>query len=162
LGKRVKIVASHSGETSLNTPKKLQIAVLEDDPRRLLQLQSASTRDLTDYEFHRFCDANEMIRWLHHNLAVVNLLSLDCDLDSTQLAGVDCGSGEDVVDFLNSQRLRIPVIIHSSNALRAPAMHLNLATSGFQVVLSPFTNPEQWSSDIRRLLQRGPAYLKED
>ncbi len=139
----------------MNIPKKPQIAVLEDDPRRLHQLQCVSTRALTDHEFHWFCDANEMIRWLHHNLSAVNLLSLDCDLDSTVLAGVDCGSGQDVVDFLNSQQLRIPVIIHSSNALRAPAMHLNLALSGFPVVLSPFTDSEQWSSDIRRLLPRG-------
>lgn len=76
------------------------IAVLEDDARRIAQMQFASASLLGEHEIQFFTDAHEMKNWLSSNLDRVQLLSLDCDLDATALSGVECGSGEDVTAFL--------------------------------------------------------------
>ena len=80
--------------------------------------------DTNSYERKMFVSATELIAWLKNNLDRVALLSLDRDLDSTALNDDQCGNGEDVIAFLLTQSKRCPVIIHSSNALRAPAMHM--------------------------------------
>lgn len=137
------------------------LAVLEDDARRIVQTQSASASVLAECELKFFTDANEMKSWLPSNLDQVQLLSLDCDLDATALAGVECGSGEDVIDFLVQRLPKCPIIIHSSNALRAPAMHMQLAFAGCAAVrLCPFSDGERWVRDVRTFLEAG--HLAED
>lgn len=129
------------------------IAVLEDDARRIAQMQSASASLLGECEFQFFTDAHEMTRWLLPNLDRVQILSLDCDLDATALSGVECGSGEDVTAFLVQRQPKCAIVIHSSNALRAPAMHMELALAGCSaVLLCPFRDGEQWGTDIRKVL----------
>lgn len=106
------------------------------------------------YERKMFESAARMIAWLRTNLEHVSLISLDRDLDSTLQHDGDCGTGEDVVAFLLAQSKRCPIIIHSSNALRAPAMHMELAMGGFENVrLCPFTSADQWATDIMAALQ---------
>lgn len=131
------------------------IAVLEDDARRLSVMRKVAVTALMDCEFTWFDDANEMVKWLAENPGGYDLLSLDCDLDATIAAGEDCGTGEDVTAFLAKQVSSCAVIIHSSNALRAPAMHLQLALAGFQKLwLCPFRDGAQWTTDIQRALQK--------
>lgn len=129
------------------------IAVLEDDPRRITAMRNASFG--TDrYERKMFVSATELITWLESNLERVALLSLDRDLDATAVHDERCGNGEDVTTFLLTQSKRCPIIIHSSNALRAPAMHMELAMAGFERVhLRPFRDADQWADDIKAALE---------
>ncbi len=131
------------------------IAVLEDDPRRFTAIRSAAAGELADCEIQLFSDAREMEQWLSLNLKRLQLLSLDCDLDSTAMIDGDCGSGEDITRFLASKSPKCPILIHSSNALRAPAMHMELVLAGCdRVVLCPFRDAEQWAADVRKALSQ--------
>ena len=106
------------------------------------------------YERKMFVSATELIAWLECNLERVALLSLDRDLDSTVVHDDQCGNGEDVAAFLTTQSTRCPIIIHSSNAMRAPAMHMELAMAGFDnVYLRPFRDADQWAADVKAALE---------
>lgn len=110
------------------------------------------------YERKMFASATELITWLESNLERVALLSLDRDLDSTAVHDDKCGTGEDVTAFLLTQSKRCPVIIHSSNVLRAPAMHMELAMAGIEnVYLRPFRDAGQWAADVIDALERAGA-----
>ncbi|MFO0913643.1 MAG: hypothetical protein U0795_11850 [Pirellulales bacterium] len=58
------------------------------------------------------------------------------------------GSGDDVTAFLARTRPVCPVLIHSSKAMRAPAMHMELAMAGYRVRLCPFQGAASWASDV--------------
>lgn len=95
-----------------------------------------------------------MIDWLDRNVDQADVLSLDCDLDSFAPHVPDCGSGEDVTAYLVTKSAKYPVVIHSSNAQRAPAMHMELSLAGFdRVYLCPFQSQQQWTADILSALQ---------
>ena len=129
------------------------IAVLEDDPRRITAMRNAPLA-ADRYERKIFSSAPELITWLKSNLDGVALLSLDRDLDSTAVRDDGCGNGEDVTAYLLTQPNRFPIIIHSSNALRAPAMHMELAMAGFgSVYLRPFHDADQWAADVLTALE---------
>jgi len=111
---------------------------------------------LAEYELCFFDDAHEMTKWLSSNLNRVSLLSLDCDLDASAIAGAECGSGENVTAFLAQHIPKFPIIIHSSNALRAPAMHMQLVFAGCpNVMLCPFFDGRQWGEDVYKALSTG-------
>ena len=135
------------------------IAVLEDDARRIAAIRVAGRTGFPEHRIRIFASAREMIGWLSDGGEDVVLLSLDCDLDATALRDHTCGSGEDVAEFVASRISDCPVLIHSSNAMRAPAMHLRLAAAGCRRVrLCPFRDAEQWASDVRtELAADGPA-----
>jgi hypothetical protein len=129
------------------------IAVLEDDQRRITAIRAAGQTQLTDHDIRIFVSAREMIAWLSGEPQDVRLISLDCDLDSTALHDDTCGSGEDVTAFLACNIPECAVLIHSSNAMRAPAMHMELAMAGCRrVVLCPFQDSDSWATDVRRQL----------
>jgi hypothetical protein len=132
------------------------IAVLEDDPRRIAAMRTAARTHLVDYDVRIFVSAREMIDWLADGAQDVRLISLDCDLDSAA-RGVDtCGSGEDVTEYLVCNLPDCPVLIHSSNAMRAPAMHLELVLAGCKRVhLCPFQDSNSWATDVRAQLAAG-------
>ena len=118
-------------------------------------MKSATTVQ-AEFELCFFNDAYEMTKWLSSNLNSVSLLSLDCDLDATAITGVECGSGENVSAFLAQHIPKFPIIIHSSNALRAPAMHMELALAGCPtVMLYPFFDGKQWGEDVCKALNTG-------
>lgn len=126
-----------------------RILALEDDARRIGAFRSVVRSVLRGFELLVFVDAPEMINWLSINLNASDILSLDRDLDATSVTDRNCGTGEDVTDFLIQQSIRPPIVIHSSNGLRAPAMHLELAMAGFQIVLlCPFRGEKEWADDI--------------
>jgi hypothetical protein len=129
------------------------IAVLEDDPRRVTAIRAAARSRLAEYDVRIFTAAPEMVSWLKMHADDVRAISLDCDLDSTAIVDDRCGSGEDVAAFLVSNPPNCPVLIHSSNAMRAPAMHMELALTGCpKVVLCPFRGSDEWASEIRAAL----------
>ncbi len=127
-----------------------KIVILEDDARRSSAFREAA-KELQNIEVLIFDSAHIICDWLTRHLAEVCLISLDCDLDSTNHLDDSCGSGEDVVEFLTKQTIRVPVIIHSSNAMRGPAMHLELTMAGFpDVHVAPFRDGSQWLADIAK------------
>lgn len=129
------------------------IAVLEDDPRRISAIQAAARQCFSGYELHIFISARKMIAWLEDAPRDIRLLSLDCDLDSTTIDDVDCGSGEDVTAYLAANLPDCPILIHSSNAMRAPAMHMELLMAGCnRVRLCPFRDSGSWLTDVRSQL----------
>ncbi len=129
------------------------IAVLEDDQRRIDAMRAAASVVLVDFLFIRFCVAGELLGWLNRPWTEVAVLSLDCDLDSMVVSGQDSGSGEEVVAELCRMPITFPVIIHSSNAFRAPAMHLELAVAGWSCVrLSPYRDGMAWAKEVRQLI----------
>jgi CheY-like chemotaxis protein len=129
------------------------IAVLEDDQRRISAMREAVRADFSEFDLRIFVSAPEMIEWLTVHLPDVLLISLDRDLDASAVVDAGCGSGEDVTAYLVRNMPSCPVLIHSSNAMRAPAMHMELAMAGCQqVVLCPFQDSEQWAADIHAAL----------
>lgn len=129
------------------------IAVLEDDERRIVAIRNSGRAKLRGYELRIFGSARDMVIWLSTRPDGVCLISLDCDLDATTTHDPSCGSGEDVTAFLASKAPSCPVLIHSSNAMRAPAMHMELALAGCQRVrLCPFQDADTWAEDVAALL----------
>lgn len=129
------------------------IAVLEDDQRRITAINAAGRERLVDFEIRVFASARRMVDWLSTQPSGIRLISLDCDLDATAVDDDTCGSGEDVTAFLVRRRLLCPVLIHSSNAMRAPAMHMELAMAGYRVRLCPFQDAASWAADVRTELE---------
>jgi len=126
------------------------IAVLEDDQRRISAIRDAGRTYLAGHEIRLFVSAREMIAWLSTRPRDVQVISLDCDLDSTAIEDDSCGSGEDVAKFLARSVPDCAVLIHSSNAMRAPAMHMELAMTGCRrVKLCPFQDSASWAADVR-------------
>ncbi len=132
------------------------IAVLEDDQRRITAIRAAGRTHFADHDIRIFLSARDMIAWLGSGTYDVRLISLDCDLDSTAFHDDTCGSGEDVTAFLACNIPDCAVLIHSSNAMRAPAMHMELAIAGCRrVILCPFQDSDSWAADVRAELATG-------
>lgn len=130
------------------------IAVLEDDPRRIALIHEAVRNSLHDFTLKVFYSAPKMIEWLSTNFNQVGLISLDYDLDSSISEDPSCGTGGDVAAYLEKSSFRTPVLIHSSNPLRGPAIHMQLFFSGFTTVrLAPFCDSATWARDVRSLLE---------
>lgn len=129
------------------------LAILEDDQRRITAIRDAARTFLCEYELRLFLSAHEMVKWLSTRPRELCLISLDCDLDATLAQDASCGSGEDVVALLIHTGQDYPVLIHSSNAMRAPSMHMELAMAGFlRIGLCPFRDGETWVKDVKSLL----------
>ncbi|MFO0979697.1 MAG: cyclic-phosphate processing receiver domain-containing protein [Planctomycetaceae bacterium] len=126
------------------------IAVLEDEQRRISAIRTAARQYFVGCELRIFVSAREMIAWLSTVPSDVCILSLDCDLDLSAVSDNQCGTGEDVTAYLASDRSDYSVLIHSSNAMRAPAMHMELILAGCRrVALCPFKDSDSWAADVR-------------
>ncbi len=134
--------------------KRKYLVVLEDDARRIRAMQSALQTAEIDFDVRWFDHAGDFCAWIQQNLEDTVGVSLDHDLDSIVGNVDEPGDGSDVVEWLVSQGIKLPVCIHSSNATAAPAMHLQLALAGWNdLVLAPFADAAQWIVDIRKLLK---------
>ncbi len=119
-------------------------------------MRAAVSSLLSDAEIRFFNSARRLEDWMVANGEDVALVSLDCDLDQSP-AGEDVGSGEDVTAFLAATLPMMPILIHSSNTMRAPAMHLDLTSRGCRrVLLCPFRDGNQWVADVQRALAALP------
>lgn len=132
------------------------IVVLEDDGRRIDEMRRVAAESLQAFDCIFFDNANELLSWLATHMSQTRLLSLDCDLDSTAAhSESDVGSGSDVADYLAGLPAFCPVLIHSSNAMRAPAMHMKLSFAGWPTVkLCPFTDAKSWLADVLNALEQ--------
>ena len=130
------------------------IAVLEDDAWRTTAMRAAAASLIADCDIRFFDNVRQMEEWLTANGEHVDLVSLDRDLDCGAVANEEMGSGEEIIPFLAVKLPNAPIVIHSSNPMRAPAMHLELTSRGCRrVLLCPFQSTEQWVADVRRALR---------
>ena len=113
-----------------------KIALLDDEPDRIVAMRSLLSRWLPKCEVIVFENAPEMIVWLKDNLNQVGLLSLDHDLGPCKLregSSFDPGIGRDVADFLASQSPQCHAILHTTNLFAAPGMKQVLSDAGWTV-----------------------------
>ena len=111
------------------------IAILEDNPQRLSEMNSCVTQLLPHARCIFFDNSYEMINWLRKGLRSVILISLDHDLALCNELGevVDNGNGRQVADYLATRRLKCPVIVHSSNEIGGTGMFFALKDAGWSV-----------------------------
>lgn len=134
------------------------IAVLEDDAWRTVAMRAAALSSIADCDIRFFDNVRQMEEWLAANGEHVDLVSLDCDLDCGVLANEELGSGEEITPFLAKKLPKLPIVIHSSNALRAPAMHMELTSRGcHRTWLCPFQDAKRWVEDVCRALGTKPV-----
>ena len=126
------------------------IIVLEDDSRRSNEMRRVIALNPLSVDVQFFDNAHKLRVWLTANIASVRAASLDYDLDTTSVReSADAGSGSDIADFLATLPPQFPILIHSSNAMRAPAMHMTLVLAGWNdVSLSPYTDAESWLAEL--------------
>ncbi|HOY66632.1 MAG TPA: hypothetical protein PLP29_07065 [Candidatus Ozemobacteraceae bacterium] len=97
-------------------------------------------------------DAFEAVAYLHSHRTMIQLLSLDHDLQPHETPcgnlGIACGCF--VVDFLNLLAPFCPVMIHTSNEVGALVMKQRLARHGWNViwVKSELLYPDDWIQTI--------------
>ena len=104
-------------------------------------------------------DCNSAIAWLRDNQSVLDLVSLDHDLDSVprgETPAIDHGCGRPVADFLATRPPTCPVIIHTSNAEAGDGMYHELRRANWPVVrVYPHDHHEwvktDWAATIRKL-----------
>jgi hypothetical protein len=115
-------------------------AILEDDAGRR-EAMSLHGKRLGELIF--FASAHSMIAWLREHLGECALISLDHDLVALE-SGEDPACGRYVVDFLVEQKVRCPVIVHTSNAIYAPSMTCQLERAGWRFERVPPFNDLEW------------------
>ena len=110
------------------------IAILEDDPGRAKAMLRAIATRLPFLKAVVLDNAPDTIDWLARNIASVAVLCLDHDLGPDRERNglrFDPGTGRDVVDYLATQKLSCPVVIHSSNSVGASGMVCALTDAGW-------------------------------
>lgn len=138
------------------------VAILEDDPNRIVEMRRCLVEILPEAESVFFQDARQMIDWLGLHLGNVILISLDHDLPLRDDDGrsIDCGTGRQVADYLAALPPTCPVIVHSSNQNCAPGMFFALKNGGWPVS-QVFPHDEQkwiasaWSERVRQYVREG-------
>ena len=142
----------------------LQIAILEDDPRRRLEMDRCLSERLPMYDALYFDMPSNMNRWLENNLANCVIVSLDHDLNRVtesldHLDNFVVGDGLDVARFLSKHSPTCPVILHSTNRVGRNAMQDALSQSGWETQnVDPYGDllwiGERWFPKIMELLRK--------
>jgi hypothetical protein len=140
------------------------IAILEDDDERVAAMRNRLEEYFSGYSPVFFDNAPDMIEWLRDHLPSTVLISLDHDLGPSRTCNGDVfdpGTGQDVVNYLATQKPSCPVIIHTANYLAAPGMELMLNESGWTCCrVVPVDNLEwignAWIHEIRWYLGNQP------
>jgi hypothetical protein len=132
------------------------IAILEDDPDRLVKMRDCISRLMPGAQQSYFDSASNMISWLSGHLGEIDLISLDHDLP---LEG-NHGTGRQVADYLATRSPVCPVIVHTSNEFFSPGMLQVLTDAGWPVFrVYPHGDLDWvnlgWADQIRRLIKRG-------
>lgn len=112
------------------------IAILDDDDRRGEMMRKEISQGFPGADCIIFNNAPSMIAWLKDSLEKVVLMSLDHDLGpNSERDGktFDPGTGRDVVNFLITQKVSFPVIIHTTNHLGGDGMRYALEDAGWTV-----------------------------
>jgi ADP-ribosylglycohydrolase len=144
--------------------KRSSIIVLEDNPDRLREFESAVTQLGPSYRLRSWRDANRMIAECHDALADAALISLDHDLNKEYDHSPDPGDGVDVAGFLARLPQICPVILHTSNADRVWSMHNELRFGGWEservIPLEADWIRRSWLPVARTLLEKIAASEK--
>lgn len=97
------------------------ILILEDNPDRVAAFRATLARKAPGMDVMFWSDARAMIREVGSCLSACRVISLDHDLYAPK-GSPDPGDGLEAAQFLVSQPIVRPVIIHSSNADRSRCM----------------------------------------
>ena len=134
--------------------------MLEDDAERLQRFTTVLRSLEPALAFHVWRNAYAMIREASPFLPTTTLISLDHDLEP-EPGGTDPGDGYMVVQWLVSQPVIRPVIVHTSNSERSSWMagafdlegwrHYRVAPLGDDWIES------DWRRVVRRLLKKAHA-----
>lgn len=130
----------------------MTFVILEDNADRV----TAFTRVLREVGFTgdlaQFARADDCIAWLSQSLPSVEGLSLDHDLIDERPDATDPGDGRQVAEWLAQQRIKVPVIVHSSNAVCGAGMYYCLEDASFPV-RRVFPLGEDWiDTDWKRVI----------
>jgi CheY-like chemotaxis protein len=99
------------------------ILILEDNPDRLREFETAVVQLGPSYRLRAWRDAHRMIAECHEALVDAALISLDHDLNKENDHSPDPGDGVQVAAFLARLPQICPVILHTSNGERVWSMH---------------------------------------
>src|SRR6267142_2524123 len=108
------------------------IILLEDNPERVRQFESAVAQLAANYKLRIWRDAERMMAECHEVLADAALISLDHDLNKEKDDSPDPGDGVQVAEFLARLPMLCPVILHTSNSERVWSMHNAFRFGGWQ------------------------------
>ena len=127
------------------------ILILEDDPARVARFEAA----LGDawQVIHR-PNVTEMIGVTKKSLASADILSLDHDLYDAAHPDVDPGDGLEFVRWLVDQKPARPVIVHSSNTIRAKIMIGDLDLAKWTAKLIMPISDDWVENDWRNMVDR--------
>ena len=133
-----------------------QLLILEDNLQRIESFREVAPQ-LDIGEPMIWSNATEMIVALNERLQDARLISLDHDLYPRENdATVDAGDGLMVAKALAGAEPRCPVIIHSSNAIRADWMQGELEAAGWRATrILPFGDDwltREWVTVAKNLL----------
>jgi len=134
------------------------ILILEDNPDRLREFESALVQLGPSYQLRTWRDAHRMIAECHEALADAALISLDHDLNKEHEDSPDPGDGVEVARFLAALPQICPVILHTSNAERVWSMHNEFRFGGWECErIVPLENDwisRSWLPMARSLLEK--------
>ncbi len=131
------------------------VLILEDDPDRIRRFRSTLQVLVPAATVVVWSDAHAMIREVQPLLASAKLISLDHDLYAPA-GSPDPGDGLDSARYLVSLPMRIPVIVHSSNADRSSQMVGEFELAGWPCTrVLPFGADwveSEWRDQVARVL----------
>jgi NAD+-processing family protein with receiver domain len=133
------------------------LLVLEDNAERIERFEAVMRSLAPDLPIRIWHDSHKMMREVPPFLPIASLLSLDHDLEPTN-AGEDPGDGYMVAQWLTSQPIRRPVVIHTSNGERATWMTGAFDLEGWKTVrVLPVGDDwieTSWRGAVRRILRK--------
>ena len=133
------------------------LLMLEDDADRLRRFEAVLREIAPTLPFYTWRDAHRMIREAGPLLSSATLISLDHDLEPEPGAG-DPGEGYMVAQWLVSQPIVVPVIIHTSNGERSSWMAGAFDLEGWRHWRVPPLGDDwierDWRRTVLRLLRR--------
>jgi len=107
------------------------VFILEDNSERCAEMLAVLAKHSFQLSGKICKSAREAIDHLASNINEIDLICLDHDLESSP-DNPEPGDGRDVVQWLVSQPIRKPVLIHTSNGMFGREMEQVLCESGWQ------------------------------
>lgn len=134
----------------------LMLLMLEDDSERVARFQDVLREIAPALPLKVWRNAHVLMQEAAPLLPVASLISLDHDLDPDQ-DGIDPGEGYLVAQWLVSQPIVVPVIVHSSNSERARWMAGAFDLAGWRHWRVPALGEDwietDWRSVVRQILK---------
>ncbi len=136
------------------------LLMLEDNADRVQRFTATLCALAPELPLLVWRDARAMVREVDSHLPVARLISLDHDLEPVE-GGADPGDGLEVVKYLVSQSIVLPVIIHSSNVERSNWMAGEFELAGWRhSCVAPLGDDwieVDWRRLVKRLLRRSAS-----